>query len=97
MEIHRVLKTGGKFLFNPYSDRHSSKTSGKNGPDNLTIDIFAGTLVGFGQLCFYGRKDIDSLFDKGWKILNTQHLEIVEKICPEKLVHAEWRVIAEKI
>lgn len=95
-EIRRILTGGGKFLFNPYSDRHSSYVSGQAGPDRLTLDISAGTLVGAGQICFYGRFDIETLFAEEWKLLSVQHQEIVEMIQPHYKVHAEWRVIAEK-
>jgi ubiquinone/menaquinone biosynthesis C-methylase UbiE len=95
-EVRRVLQSGGKFLFNPYSQRHSSFASGRPGPDGLTLDISAGTLVGVGQICFYGRQQVDTLFGQGWKPLSIQHLEIVEEIQPQDRVHAEWRVIAEK-
>jgi len=96
-EIGRVLLAGGKFLFNPYSDRHSSYTSGRPGPDGLTLDIAAGTLVGVGQICFYSRREVDAIFAAGWKMLSVQHLEIAEEVQAQRLVHAEWRIVAEKV
>jgi ubiquinone/menaquinone biosynthesis C-methylase UbiE len=96
VEIRRVLKTGGRFLFNPYSDRHSSASSGRPGLDGVTIDISAGSMIGVGQLCFYGRQQvIDAL--KGFKFLDLQHIESVSMLEPTRLVHAEWRAVAEKI
>jgi SAM-dependent methyltransferase len=96
-EVRRVLEKGGKFLCNPYSDHHSSNVSGHPGPDGVTLDIADGTLVGVGQICFYGRREVEGLFEQGWKLLSVQHLEIFEASQPQYLVHAEWRVIAEKI
>ena len=96
-EVHRVLKPGGKFLFNPYSDKNSSTVSGRPGPDGLVLDISEGQLVGSGQLCFYGRRDISEALAIGWNILSVQHIQMVEEIRPERLVHAYWVVIAEKI
>jgi ubiquinone/menaquinone biosynthesis C-methylase UbiE len=96
-EVHRVLKRNGKFLFNPYSKKHSSALSGENGPDGLVYNISSGTLVDCGQICFYDRKNIDRLFQNGWKILNKRHLEIVEAIENRQQIHAEWRVVAEKV
>jgi SAM-dependent methyltransferase len=96
-EVRKVLQTGGRFLCNPYSDRHSSFVSGCPGPDGLTLEISAGTLVGTGQICFRGRREVEALFGPHWKILSVQHVELVEELQPQYLVHAEWRVIAEKI
>lgn len=96
-EVRRVLQIGGRFLFNGYSDRASSSISGRAGPDKLRLDISAGTLCGVGQICFYGRQDIGTVFAQGWKLLSLQHLELTDMLRPEYTVHAEWRVIAEKI
>jgi ubiquinone/menaquinone biosynthesis C-methylase UbiE len=96
-EINRVLKPKGKFLFNAYSDKHSSSVSGDKGPDGVRIDISEGSLTDFGQLCFYGRKDVDALFEKNWKVLSLEHRENIEELYAKRLIHAEWRVIAEKI
>jgi SAM-dependent methyltransferase len=95
-EVRRVLVPGGKFFFNPYSDRHTSAHSGRPGPDGLTLDVAAGTLVRVGQLCFWGRQDVLELFAKGWGLLSLEHLEIVQQIHPQGEVHAEWRGIAQK-
>ena len=95
-EVRRVLRTGGKFHFNPYSNLHSSYVSGRHGPDGLILDISAGTLVGVGQICFYGRSEIDALFTEGRELLTVQHMAIVEQVQPQFTEHAEWLVIAEK-
>jgi hypothetical protein len=63
----------------------------------LTVNISAGTLIGVGQICFYGHREVNLLFAQGWRTLNLQHLDIVEVLQPEYTVHAEWRVIAEKL
>ncbi|MDJ0677009.1 MAG: class I SAM-dependent methyltransferase [Calothrix sp. MO_167.B42] len=96
-EIRRVLQPGGKFFFNPYSDRHSSYVSGKPGADRLMLDISAGTLVDTGQICFYNRQQIEALFTRGWELKSVEHLEIREEIQPQYLSHSEWRAIAEKV
>ena len=96
-EVRRVLVTGGKFFFNPYSDRHSSYASGHPGPDGLTVDISGGTLVGIGPIFFYGKRDILAMFAEGWKTLSLRHVEIMEELQPNYLSHAEWIAIAEKI
>lgn len=96
-EVRRVLEVKGKFFCNPYSDHHSSYVSGQPGGDGLRLDISAGTLVGVGQICFYGKREVEALFVKGWKLISLQHLEVIEQIQPQYTVHAEWRAIAEKV
>jgi ubiquinone/menaquinone biosynthesis C-methylase UbiE len=95
-EVHRVLREKGRFFFNPYSDRHSSYPSGEVGLDGLVSDISSGTMVGVGQLCFYGRQQVASALSN-FKLLSLQHIEYTEMLKPEWLVHAEWRAVAEKI
>jgi SAM-dependent methyltransferase len=95
-EVRRVLALGGKFFFNPYSDRHSSYASGRPGPDGVTVDISGGTLVGIGPIFFYGKRDLHALFGKGWKLVSMRHVETLEELEPLYNCHAEWIVIAEK-
>ena len=97
-EVHRVLAPGGAFLFNPYSDLHSSKLAGRPAPDGLTLDIQGGSLVGVGQLAFHGEESIRSLIGDQWQVVSRQLLTITEHAGPgsESGVHAEWRIILRK-
>ena len=63
----------------------------------MTVDISEGSLQGTGQICFYGKRDIELLFANCWRLLSLQHFELVEQVEPKYLVHAEWRSIAQKI
>jgi SAM-dependent methyltransferase len=94
-EIRRVSRPNAKFLFNPYSDRHSSYVRGVKRQDGLVDGISAGTLVGAGQICFYGRSDVERALENGWDVLSIEHVEIAKVTGSEQTVHAEWRVIAE--
>jgi SAM-dependent methyltransferase len=96
-EVKRVLRPGGTFLFNPYSTRHTSHVSGRPGSDGLTVDISTGGLEGMGPIYFYGRREIENLFDEGWKLISLRHVESVEVSQPQYTVQAEWRAIVEKI
>jgi len=96
-ELRRVLRPGGRFFFNPYSDRHSSFRSGQAGPDGLRLGITEGSLVGVGQICFYGRAQVEALFASGWRVLSMEHMALEEMAGTTRGVHAEWRVIAEKL
>jgi ubiquinone/menaquinone biosynthesis C-methylase UbiE len=95
-EIRRTLHVGGRFLFNPYSDRHSSRAAGQAGPDGVFHKIHGGTLQGVGQICFYGRGEIERLLFQGWRVLSMAHREAVELDDLQPSIHADWIVVAEK-
>jgi SAM-dependent methyltransferase len=95
-EVRRVLMPRGKFLFNPYSEHHTSHRTGRGGPDGVTVAIAGGTLTGVGQICFWNRSQVESLFADGWKLLSLEHLEINQLLPAAGDVHAEWRGIAQK-
>jgi ubiquinone/menaquinone biosynthesis C-methylase UbiE len=94
-EIHRVLCPGGRFFFNPYSDRHSSYSAGKHSADGLTLNICSGTLTGVGQICFWGKQQVESALQE-FRLVSLQHMEYEEMLGPGWMIHAEWRAVAEK-
>ncbi len=93
-EVGRVLKPGGRLLFNPYSDRHSAMASGVRGADGFTVDITVG-LPGVGPIRFDSRQDGETML-RGWTLLSLLHVESIEMLQPAYVVYAEWRVVAEK-
>ena len=95
-EVRRVLKRNGKFLFNPYSDRHASAAAGQRGADGLPTDIRGGTLVGVGGVCFYSRGDVLDVLGEGWTVESMEHCEIVDEQASGEMRHANWRVFARK-
>lgn len=95
-DIYRVLKKGGKFMYNPYSTEHSSMKSGELESDGLTKNITKGTVAGFGQIAFISQEDINSFFDKDWKLNNIEIRKRIKVNESEENVHAEWLVFAEK-
>jgi ubiquinone/menaquinone biosynthesis C-methylase UbiE len=96
-EISRVLKPGGRFMFNPYSDSHSSSRSGDYSVASGTVsNISAGNIVDVGQICFCSLKDIYQLFAEGWTFLSIQRAETTEMLTPAYHLHSEWRVVVEK-
>tara|TARA_Y100000589_G_scaffold300319_1_gene310359 strand:+ start:1494 stop:2192 length:699 start_codon:yes stop_codon:yes gene_type:complete len=96
-EVRRVLKPGGKFLFNPYSDRHASCAAGEPGPDGVSINISGGTLTGVGQICFYNQDQVRAALAGGWQISSLQHTESMELQKGRPLPHCEWRIVAQKV
>jgi SAM-dependent methyltransferase len=92
-EAHRVLKRGGKFHWNVYSDQHTSASHGVHGPDGLTTSMAAGTLAGMPDICFWGRERLVALFRSGWTPRSMQHIEIRDEIA--QTIHAEWRGVVE--
>lgn len=96
-EVARVLRHGGFFLFNPYSKRHSSAAAGAVGADGRVEGITRGTLVGVGGICFYERNEVEDALSGPWRIRALEHVERTNVLDENCLVHAEWRVVAEKV
>jgi SAM-dependent methyltransferase len=94
-EIRRVLRPGGRFLFNVYADTHTSATSGLPGEDGLRKDIDAGMLIGAGQLCFWSEAQVRALF-ADWTLLSLEYVVRTELSGADPTVHSEWRVVAER-
>lgn len=95
-EIARTLKPGGKFLFNPYSLAHSSAQGGRIDPDGAVTDIAAGSLSDSGGVYFYSRREAEAVLGTTLRLLKIEHLELTDETLPQRLVHAEWRIVAEK-
>jgi len=95
-EVRRCLRPGGRFLFNGYSDNHSSARSGSPGLDGLISNISEGTLTGVGSLAFISRTDIEEFFSEGWLLLSVQRREYTDMLNPLGGLHCEWVVVSEK-
>ena len=96
-EVHRVLRPSGRFLCSPFSDKHSSATSGSPGTDGIRHLPATGLFSGVEALCFYTKSDVERLFATGWNLLSLQHIEQCEMATPLSSVQAEWRVVGEKV
>lgn len=96
-EARRVLKPGGIFLYNGFSDRHSSGQSGTPLPDGRVTDMQEGTLAHTGSCCFTTRREVDSFFATGWHIERRELMELEDLTSPRVTRHSEWRVFARKI
>jgi len=95
-EINRVLKSRGRFFFNPYSDKHTSHTSAEERHEGLVENITAGSLTGVGHIRFYRREDITELLSDGWEIEAMQRVTLSDELSPVPACHEEWRVIAKR-
>jgi SAM-dependent methyltransferase len=95
-EMRRVLRPGGIFFFNGYSDAHTSARSGELLSDGRITNIQAGSLVGVGALGFNSKNQIEMLFANGWEILKLEHLSLTDFSPQGTGIHAEWRVVARK-
>jgi SAM-dependent methyltransferase len=95
-EMRRVLRPGGTFFFNGYSDEHTSARSGEPLQDGRIANIRAGTLVGVGVLGFNSKSQIEVLFANGWEILKMEHLRVTDFSAQGTCIHAEWRVVVRK-
>ena len=95
-EIFRVLKQGGKFFFNPYSDLHTSCQFGKQLTNGITTNINHGTLVGNGDLSFYAKQELLDIFSSPWKIQELKLKKIINESSDRNDIHAEWELILQK-
>ena len=102
-EVARVLRPGGVLFWIPFSDRHSSAASGRQGdPDTpgrvhggLREDICEGDITGNGQACFYSASDIQRLLPPPvWRLENLVHIEYADFLVPCRPVYAAWQVTA---
>lgn len=94
--IHNKLGAGGRFLFNPYSQRHTGFSHGEAGPDRLTHRMTKGRLTHTGAICFYSEDMVREIIGGCWKLIQLEHLELRESAPNAGDTHAEWRVILEK-
>ena len=94
-EVHRVMRVGAKFMFNPYSDSSSSFASGVKSSNGIVRDISAGSMIGVGGICFYGRQHVISILNK-FKIESLRHIQEAEVLSPAVMMHSEWLAVAEK-
>jgi SAM-dependent methyltransferase len=95
-EMRRVLRPGGIFFYNGYSNEHTSARSGEPLQDGRIANIHAGTLVGVGALGFNSKSQVEMLFENGWQILKMEHLTSRDISPQETGIHAEWRVVVRK-
>jgi SAM-dependent methyltransferase len=95
-EIARCLLPGGRFLYNPYADSHSSMRAGTLGEDGLVRDIKEGTLVGAGQIRFTSRAEITTLLPPNLKPISIKRVEEVEMLEPAGMIHSMWWILTEK-
>jgi len=95
-EMRRVLRPGGVFFLNGYSDEHTSFQSGEPLQDARITNIHSGTLVGVGALGFNSKSQVEMLFENGWQILKMEHLTSRDISSQETGIHAEWRVVVRK-
>lgn len=88
-EIRRVLRPGGIFFFNGYSDEHTSAQSGKPLEDGRIADIDEATLADVGALGFNSESQVEMLFADGWEILKMEHLRLSDLSPDGTGIHAE--------
>lgn len=96
-EAARVARPGGRLLFTPYADTHSSRGTGRAVADDLTVDISGGSLVGVGQIRFVAQEELATLLGRHWQIRSLDRLELTDVREPGGTTHAEWRVVAERV
>jgi 2-polyprenyl-3-methyl-5-hydroxy-6-metoxy-1,4-benzoquinol methylase len=95
-EVRRVLRPGGVFCLNTYSDRSTSAHGGRKKADGMVADITEGTLTGVGSLRFLSRAELEQMLSDGWEILSLVHLDCDDVTAAKVVRHSEWRVVVRK-
>lgn len=96
-EMQRVLRPGGLFFFNGYSDEDTSAKSGDRLEDGRISNIRAGVLTGVGALAFNSKEQIDAIFANGWEVLKIEHMRTEDFTANGTVIHSLWRVVAQRI
>ena len=91
-EVARVLKKGSLFYSEIYSDRSTSR--GILGKDGLLHDV-QGPFSGVGQIGFYSKSEIMSLFSEHFNLHSLQHSETLDLLNGPIEVQAHWSVTAK--
>ncbi len=94
-EIYRVLKPGGYFFFNPYSQEHYTFKSNPESKKSNFVETLEGTIAGTGKVCFYSREMVEELLSD-FNILELRHL-LIEDFNNPKNKHAEFEVVCQKL
>jgi len=95
-EVRRVLTTDGKFLFCPYSDRHSLAKAGQSGPDGQRTAFKEPHLVGVDQLAFYTFAEVERVLGSDWMVLSWERLEVIQQF-PRPGILANWWIVVQKL
>jgi len=95
-EVCRVLRPGGLFFFNGYSDHHTSARCGDRLEDGRIANIRGGVLTGVGALAFNSLEQVHEIFSADWEILQIEHVITTDLLPKGRGVHAEWRIVARK-
>lgn len=96
-QIFRVLKPDGHFLFTPFADIHSANELKFSVSEGLLEGIVDGHLgVRERGLRFVSYNDIRELFRIGWDLKSLLLVQASEMVRPNRMVDAEWQVVAQK-
>lgn len=93
-EINRVMKSGGFFFFNPYSQEHYTFKSNPESESSNFVETLEGTIRGTGKVCFYNRAMVEELLSD-FEIIELRHVLMEDLKNPQKR-HAEFEVICQK-
>lgn len=88
-EVHRVLRPGGRFLFNPYSKSDSSASD--MSPESVDRTPWAAGATPF----FYDRSDIERTLGAGWVLHELLHVSEIDECSRKSTCRATWRAVAE--
>jgi SAM-dependent methyltransferase len=87
-EARRVLRPGGRLLFNPYSKADGAAAGT---PSSAT----GRTPFAHGHPVFYDRSDIEHVAGAGFAIREMLHVTSIDEWSVERPCRAEWQVVLE--
>ena len=92
-EVKRVLKAGGIFYSEVFSDHASSRG------DLLSDGVLAnidGPYSGAGHIYFYSRSEIQEIYNEGWSLEELSHYERKQYLDNGVEIFAQWVLAARK-
>jgi 2-polyprenyl-3-methyl-5-hydroxy-6-metoxy-1,4-benzoquinol methylase len=92
-EVARVLRPGGYFYSEIFSDRTS--TEGCENEAGLVIDA-KGPLSNVGQIAFYSKSEILQLLGREFSMLELVHAEFAKHVASHVEIIGNWSLVAQR-
>lgn len=89
-EVMRVLKPGGRFFSEVYSDEHPGRAFGQLVDANTFSQFTGGYFNGLGTTHFFPREEIDALYKSRFTLTSVIHRKDVDALEAPQAVNAFW-------
>ena len=92
-EVGRVLKPGGVFYSEVFSDQASSR--GDKLEDGVLANI-RGPYANAGQIYFYSKSELEDMYQADWELKELSHTERKDYLQESIEIAAHWSLVAMK-